>query len=474
MRGLILISSLIFIPIQSPSQVQKMDTMTMLDFLNRVMKYHPTALMAQQKIREAEAVLLKAKGNFDPKVKADWTSKTFDSKNYYSIGKAGISVPLNPGIELVGDYKMASGINLNPENLIPAVGQSSMGLNINLGKGLLYDERRLSVQTGKLERPLNEAERLLMLNELLYEASKHYLEWKYTGSILGAYNQYLNLAYNRFEAVKNGFLVDDYAPADTLEAYTVVLSRMQSRNEAMIDFQQSWLNLTTYLWGESNQNIQMTNPIFPEGMESFPIENLPSLEQLVELAADHHPKLNAIEIKQQQLALERKWAIEQFKPTLKLSINYLSNQQSMNDISSWLLDNRWVSLQFGFPLFLRKERGKRDLIEVKTNILNLDNERMQNQIFVKIQNYFNTGGFLSEQLELANTARNNFAKLLELENLKFRLGESSLFIVNSRESKLIESEIYRIKSEINWQKNQLEVIYATGLLPQYIEGNLGF
>ena len=139
-----------------------------------------------------------------------------------------------------------------------------------------------------------------------------------------------------------------------------------------------------------------------------------------------------------------------------------------------MLDNRWASIQFGFPLFLRKERGKRDWIEVKANVLNFDNDRTQNQIITKIQNYVNTGDFLAEQLALATTARDNFAKLLDFENLKFELGESSLFIINSRESKLIESEIYLIKSTINWQKNQLELIHATGLFPQYLNGNMGF
>lgn len=474
MRWLILVGSFIFLPIESRSQVQQQDTMTMLDFLNRVLKYHPTALMAEQKTQEAEAMLLMAKGGFDPKLKADWSSKTFDSKNYYSIGKAGINIPLNPGIEVVADYKIANGINVNPENLIPAVGQSSIGLNINLGKGLLYDERRWLVQTGNLQRPLNEAERLLMLNDLLYDAGKYYLDWKFAGSTLEALTQYLDLAYERFEGVKNGFLVDDYAAADTLEAFTVVLSRIQSRNEALIQFQQSWLNLTTFLWDEATEVIPLANAIFPEGIETFPIRNLPDEKKLIELAGANHPKLNTIQIKQQQLALERKWAVEQFKPELQLSLNYLSNQQSIDNISSWLMDNRWASIQFGFPLFLRKERGKRDLIEVKTNVLNLDNERTQNQIFTKIQNYANTGMFLAEQLELAITARDNFAKLLAFENLKFELGESSLFLLNSRESKLIESEIYLIKSTINWQKNQFELLYATGLLPQYVGGNLGF
>jgi len=474
MKWLILIGSFIFLPIESHSQIQQLDTMTMLDFLKSVMKNHPTALIAQQKVQEAEAMLLMAKGGFDPKIKADWSNKTFDGKNYYSIGKAGISVPLNPGIEVVADYKVANGTNINPENLIPAVGQSSFGLKINLGKGLLYDERRWLVQTANLQRPLNESERQIMLNELLYDASKYYLNWKYSGAILEAYTQYLDLAINRFEAIKNGFLAYDYAAADTLEAYTVVLSRIQSRNDALIEFQQSWLNLTTFLWDETIQAYQTGLTIFPEEMEYFPIRNLPSDEKLIEIVGTQHPKLKALQIKQQQLTLERKWAMEQFKPELEVSFNYLSNSQSMNDISNWLLDNRWASIGFGFPLFLRKERGKRDLIDVKTNVLNLDNERTKNEIFTKIQNYVNTGGFLAEQLELATIARYNFAKLLEFENLKFELGESSLFIINARESKLIESEIYRIKSLLNWQKNQLELINATGLMPQYIGGNLTF
>ena len=62
MKWLILIGSFIFLPIESHSQILQLDTVTMLDFLKSVMNNHPTALIAQQKVQEAEAMLVMDKG----------------------------------------------------------------------------------------------------------------------------------------------------------------------------------------------------------------------------------------------------------------------------------------------------------------------------------------------------------------------------------------------------------------------------
>ncbi|WP_409010756.1 TolC family protein [Winogradskyella sp. KYW1333] len=45
------------------------------------------------------------------------------------------------------------------------------------------------------------------------------------------------------------------------------------------------------------------------------------------------------------------------------------------------------------------------------------------------------------KIEITNQMVTDYERMLEAEELKFQLGESSLFLVNSRESKLIDGQL---------------------------------
>ena len=58
----------------------------------------------------------------------------------------------------------------------------------------------------------------------------------------------------------------------------------------------------------------------------------------------------------------------------------------------------------------------------------------------------------------------NYNLLLKQEELRFKNGESSLFILNSRESKLIEAAQKLIELEIKYRKAYYAVLWGAGLL----------
>ena len=53
--------------------------------------------------------------------------------------------------------------------------------------------------------------------------------------------------------------------------------------------------------------------------------------------------------------------------------------------------------------------------------------------------------------------RANYARLLEAENIKFRNGESSLFLVNSRELKYIDSLVKQFQLEAKVKATQAKL-----------------
>lgn len=115
------------------------------------------------------------------------------------------------------------------------------------------------------------------------------------------------------------------------------------------------------------------------------------------------------------------------------------------------------------PLFLRKERGKLELTKVKL----LDNryylDHTQQKLLVQLENDAN---YLQTNNRLLSTYAamvNNNQALLRAENLKFFNGESSLFLVNTREIGLLQSLEKQLEAQIEVEKLKLKLLWAAGI-----------
>lgn len=73
-------------------------------------------------------------------------------------------------------------------------------------------------------------------------------------------------------------------------------------------------------------------------------------------------------------------------------------------------------------------------------------------------------GLLAEQLQNAERSVKYSKQLVEAEKLKFTNGESSLFILNARESKWLESELKLSEYKLKFIKTVLNIIYLKGNL----------
>ena len=83
-----------------------------------------------------------------------------------------------------------------------------------------------------------------------------------------------------------------------------------------------------------------------------------------------------------------------------------------------------------------------------------------------ISNTFNEIKFLESALSLQTKMIENYKKLLEGEHSKFDNGESSIFMLNSRESKLIDGEIKLAEIKSKLEKMKTELYYNAGSLMQ--------
>ncbi len=469
----------IFFILTSPIVVKSQpieDTLFVLpleQYVQWVLRNHPVAQRAGLLGDQAEAGLRIARGGFDPKWYGEWQYKSFDGKNYYNIGESGIKVPTRIGWEIKGAYQFARGTYLNPENTLPKNGQALIGMKIPLLQGMLTDERRTLLAQARLLPEMNEAQRRNSLNELLQEAVKAYLDWSLAFSQSEIARQAGEIARIRLYGLRESFLAGDKPAIDTLETFIQLQNRLLELNEARLLFQNSRLALSNFLWGEDDSPLQLGQGAIPQEVQVLSSSDLPvpDRDTLFQQLLSGHPALQSYQLKQEQLELDRRLQKEMLKPRLDLEYNLLGDGFDLGGpggdpvVENLLFENYKVGLSAEFPLFLRKERGKLELADLKLLDNNYSFEQKQLELGNKLQSYLNELTTLREQIALYESVAANYQALLDAESAKFRIGESSIFLLNSRENNLIEARLKLAELKAKFLKAYYQVWWAAGLLP---------
>lgn len=427
------------------------------EFLGYVKKFHPLVKQSDLKLNEAQANLLQARGAFDPKIEVDFNEKQFKENEYYSILNSSFKIPTWYGIELKAGFDNTEGIYLNPENTMPNSGLTSLGISVPLGQGLFINQRMADIRKAKIARNLNLAERNLQAVEVLYEASVSYMNWKRSFDEVKLYETYLENALIRYNGVSKLIEQGDKPAIDSVEAGIVVKTRRLNLEAAKLKLTKAKLDLSNYLWLENNIPLELNDNLKPEDLLSKSIKETLQINELGTISIENHPKILALDAKINMLKVDRKLKANALLPKLDLSYNYLSEPSY---IDNYRFEDYKVGVNFSFPLFLRKERGSLKLTDLKIQDsefgLQFERKNLENKIKAQQQEISS----LQKQKEYNNNLIKDFTALLNAEDRLFEMGESSLFIINSRENSLVSSQINDIALE-NQYLNAIISLFKT-------------
>lgn len=420
--------------------------LTYNEYLGYVKKYHPMVKSANLEVNSAQANLMMARGGFDPKIEVDFDKKQFKDKEYYSILNSSFKIPTWYGIEVKAGFDNSEGVYLNPQNTLPNQGLTSLGINIPLGQGLLINQRMADLRKAKIQIQLSQAERKLQAIEVLYNASIAYFNWKRNYSEVQLYSTYLKNAQIRFEGVASLIKNGDKPAIDSVEAGIIVRNRKLNLEDSQLKLAKAKLELSNFLWLENNVPLELQNTIIPEeNLENTIKETLKTNELLAEtISIENHPKINSLQSKLDILEVERKLKTNSLLPKIDLGYHYLSEPNYWNDTN---FNNYKVGVNFNFPLFLRKERGGLQLAKFKIQdtqySLDLERVQLKNKISAQ-QTEINS---LERQRKLISDLVKDYNIMLSSEERLFSFGESSIFLINSRENNLVSSQLSELSLE---------------------------
>lgn len=432
------------------------------EFLGYVKKYHPLVKQADLKLNEAQANLMQARGAFDPKIEVDFNEKQFKDNQYYSILNSSFKIPTWYGIELKAGFDNSEGIYVNPENTLPNSGLTSFGISVPVGQGLFINQRMADIRKAKIAQNLNAAERNLQAIEVLHEASVSYVNWKRAFEEVKLYENYLVNASNRYKGIEKLISEGDKPAIDSIEAGIVVKTRLLNLEDAKLKLIKAKLELSNYLWLENNVPLELKDDLIPEITLSKTIKEVLQINELNPIDLNNHPKIKALDAKIAMLKVDKKLKANALLPKLDVSYNYLSEPSY---IDNYRFEDYKIGVNFSFPLFLRKERAgvKLATIKIQDSEFGLQFERKSLENKIKSQQQEITS--LEKQREYIRKLIQDYNTLLNAEDRLFEMGESSLFVINSRENTLVSSQINEIALE-NRYLNAIISLYKTLANPQ--------
>ena len=129
---------------------------------------------------------------------------------------------------------------------------------------------------------------------------------------------------------------------------------------------------------------------------------------------------------------------------MNIDYNYISQP---NYWSSFNAEDYKFNVDFSIPIFLRKERGNLKIAKLKIQDIKFETEQQRLELANKIKAQQTEILSLKRQKNVIDELVQDYIFMLDSEERLFSFGESSMFLINSRESNLVSAKLSQISIE---------------------------
>ena len=427
-------------------------------FIENVKANHPLIQKAGNVSNVGILQQKSARGLFDPQINAVLDQKTFSGKSYYTTAIAEIKQPLFTGQSLKAGIEYGQGSFINNEEVTPSTGLPYVGLEFSVLQGLVIDKRRYEVKKSGHYKELLQAESKIQMNDVLLTASEQYVQWLKDFTTAEVNQRFIETARQRFQALVTLSKIGERPAIDTVESAILLQAREIDYGYARMHLTQSLYQLYNFRW--DSDSVLPRYALTPStSLSELEERCLAAFLKRSEPNVLLNPGMLAYDSKNKLLLLEKRYKAELIKPRLDIKYNLLGNGSSTNPYYS---NNYKWGAGFSMPLFFRNPVNDFKIARIQLR----NNELEQKNKGVELENKSKAiSSMLKVMGEQVLTAKKNLAYtrlLLEAEKLKFENNESSLFLLNTRETKVLESEIKLIELQEKFLLYYFYLVHLSG------------
>jgi outer membrane protein TolC len=447
-------------------QAQDTATLNVEQLLGLVKTYHPVVKQAYLNTQIAKNEITIARGAFNPLINYYLGNKKLGNELYYDVNSAKVTLPTWYGIEVSAGIDNNFGDRLDPSVTSGETGFA--GLSVPLAKNLVTDKRRTALRQAKLFREMALTEQRALINDLLMDAAEAYWHWVRSYQHLQLLNNGVKTNETRLELVKKSVVNGERPSIDTVETTSQLQNFKYQRSVYEVEYKNAMLALSAFLWKEDATPYllpEFVTPFQSNDTAFYQLGNQLSLADLTE-RAKQHPNLAYYELKLNSLNLEKRLKFQELLPKVDVGYYTLSKSGKWASTNSEFSGNQQYGLKVEMPLFFSQGRGSYNQAKLKIQQTTLEQTYKSQLIAIKVKQYFNELAALRQQIEIQEANYQNYLTLQRAEESRFFHGESSLFLINSREIKSMEAFEKLITLKTKYFKTIYALQWSAGLLQQ--------
>ncbi len=417
-------------------------TMAWGEFVATAVERAQDVRVAEAKVAEARAKRMLAFAAYEPRVNLSSEGKDYGNDLQYRLDRAEARVGLPGGIDLVGGASQGTGAFINPERKTPTEGLVNLGISAPLGGALIFSDRQyewgasmrnLEIAEAKLDR----TERKAILN-----AVKVYTFWQAQTEVQGAVDEALAVAAERLRLVREAFRLGERSEMDTLEAYLSWVDRRADAAKQANFTAGAIADVEQLLRGADTVGVNLT------GMRP---QALPVVLGTSRLEASSIPELEMVNsaLRRERLATTTAWA--QWLPA-----PYVDYRMLQWGGSAWNPEAVQWKVGLTVPLFNQKARAELAGAQARLRAAQASATATQNQFDIVRVQLAQQVQALDAELKALTASETAAYALLQQERRRFALGESTMFILASRETKYLEAVQKRTLTSAKLQSLEAE------------------
>lgn len=414
---------------ETPAQKLTLDTVIKSALLS-----FPGLLASEQRKELAAGEQLAAEGGFDTTMKmlTRWSvAGLYENQNY----DVSIEQPTGLwGATFFGGWRRGTGKYpvYEGKSMTASDGEFRGGVSVPLWRNGPIDRRRASLAQAELGKIIAGHEYDAALLEVRRVTSHRYWDWVLAGARRAVAQELLSVAERRDMGIRERAAAGDIAPIDTTDNQRSILERKERLIAADRMLEQSAIQLSLYYRDPDSEPRMPLKEQLPEG---FPEPKYPELTDphiAIEKARHLRPELNRLEKQLRQAEIEREWASNQQAPALDIS---LMGAQDLGTSTSNLVNREevYAGISIELPLQRRVAKGRTQIASANVQRLTLDYRLFSDRIAAEVKDAISAIKAAEQRITVVRQQQKAASQLAEGERSRFELGDSTLFLVDTRE-----------------------------------------
>ena len=437
--------------VQQSQQPGQVSPLTLERTLQQIGANYPKLLGAEADRLSARAKLLEKQGAFDPSVNvsSDYllynSTSTRGKRSDTTMSEVNVEIPTAYGLKFVAGGRLNLGAVKSPNSSTGDTGEYFAYFRLPLLRGAGLNEKSVAERQAALGVPLADQNFSLTLIDTLLKSANTYWKWVASGRKLGVQRDLLKIAQDRAKFVKDRADAGDLPQADVILAEREVQLRRANVIAAEQALQAAALDLNQFLFERDGQ---VSPTPTPEQVPLYRPNLVPltpaEIERARKLAGERRPELRSLSLNRDITNIGLRFARNDRQPAVDLIFSpgtdtgYRSIGETMKagvvvsiPLRTRAADGRIGDAQNKLEKIRQDERAERARISLSV-------DAAANAVNKTVERYTAS----VESLRLARLAEEN-------ERIRYREGDSTLFLVNQfeRETATAASTLIDIEAE---------------------------